>query len=145
MSNLIENPFAVIYSIPPEFASRVFDHKKSVIVKYSSREVISERLMSCKKILVYEPGSGKSIIGECNILSIELMTFLEVFPKYKNSLFLNEDELRTYSVGRDEKRMLVFKINNIKKYPVPIILDHSITMSGEYISEDTYQQLMKEL
>ncbi len=138
-----DNPFAIIYPIPQKFVSRIFDQKKSIFVKYNTHESIPRRLMDCKKILIYESGSERAIVGECEILFIELMNLPKLLSEHKDDLFLNEDELRTYSKGRDKKEMLVFKIHNIKKYPLPKTLDHKLTMAGEYISENAYLQLMK--
>lgn len=140
-----ENPFAIIYPIPHKFVSRILDQKKSIFVKYYTHASIPRRLMDCKKILIYESGSGKTVVGECDILFIELMDLPKLLFKYRDDLFLNEDELRAYSKGRDKKEMLVFKIHNIKKYSLPKVLDHRLTMAGEYISGNAYRQLMKNL
>ena len=145
MTTLIENPFCVIYPVPFKFSSRILEQKKSVFVKYATHEVIPTRLMSCKKIIIYESGSRKEITGECEILFIKLMALSKVISEYKDQLFLNDSELRSYSKGREEKEMLVFKIHNIKKYSIPKFLDHGLTMAGEYISEDEYKQLMNEI
>jgi hypothetical protein len=69
------------------------------------------------------------------------MTLSEVVSAFGSSLFLTEDELREYSGGRDNKKMMVFKLGGITKYPEPKSLGHGITMVGEYMSKEEYKEL----
>jgi hypothetical protein len=138
MSN---SPIAVIYPLPSPLASRILQDKKSVFVKYPTHEMISPKLASCKKLLFYISGSNKEIAGEADIVSINLMTLSEVVSAYGSSLFLTEDELREYSGGRDSKKMMVFVLGRITKYPEAKCLGRRITMVGEYITEENYKLL----
>jgi len=70
--------FAVIYPLPSHLASRILQDKKSVFVKYPTHEIISPKLASCKKLLLYISGSNKEIAGEADIISISLMTWWEI-------------------------------------------------------------------
>lgn len=135
--------FAVIYPLPSHLASRILQDRKSIFVKYPNHEVISPKLESCKKLLLYISSSNKEIAGEADIISINLMTLSEVISAYGSSLFLTEDELRKYSDGRDSKKMMVFVLNRIMKYPEPKQLGRGITMVGEYISEEEYDALVE--
>ncbi len=135
------SPFAVIYPLPATLASRILQEKKSVFVKYPTHEIISPKLASCKKLLLYISGSNKEIAGEADIVSIDLMTLSEVVSAYSSSLFLTEDELREYSGGRDNKKMMVFVLGKITLYQEPKNLGRGITMVGEYISEEEYETL----
>lgn len=132
MNNSSIPPFAVIYPLPSHLASRIFQDKKSVFVKYPTHETISPKLASCKKLLLYISGSNKEIAGEAGITSISLMTLSEVVSAYGSSLFLTEAELREYSGGRDNKKMMVFVLGGI-------------TMVGEYMSKEEYDSLMGDL
>lgn len=134
-------PFAVIYPLPLNIASRILHDKKSIFVKYPTHETISQKLTSCKKFLVYISGANKEIAGESEIKSISLMTLSDVLLKHSNCLFLTEDELREYSNGRDCKKMLVFELGEITPYLKPKALGHGITMVGEYVSEEEYNML----
>ncbi|MBU4373708.1 MAG: DUF365 domain-containing protein [Euryarchaeota archaeon] len=116
--------------------------KKSVFVKYPTHKIISPKLASCKKLLLYISGSNKEIAGEADITSISLMTLSEVLAAYGSSLFLTENELREYSSGRDNKKMMVFVLGRITRYQEPKHLGHGITMVGEYISEEEYDALV---
>jgi len=135
------SPFAVIYPLPSHLASRILQDKKSVFVKYPTHEIISPKLASCKKLLLYISGSKKEISGEADIVSINLMTLSEVVSAYGSSLFLTEDELREYSGSRDNKKMMVFVLGGITKYPEAKCLGRGITMVGEYINEENYKSL----
>lgn len=135
-------PFAVIYPLPSHLASRILQNKKSVFVKYHTHEIISHKLATCKRLLLYISGSNKEIAGEAEITSIRLMTLSEVVSAYSSSLFLTEEELREYSAGRDSKKMMVFLITKITKYSVPRHLGHGITMVGEYITKEEYDILI---
>jgi hypothetical protein len=136
------SPFAVIYPLPSHLASRILQSKKSVFVKYSTHEVITPKLASCKKLLLYISGSNKEIAGEADIVSISLVTLSEIVSAYGNSLFLTEDELREYSGGRDNKKMMVFELGRITKYPEAKSLGRGITMVGEYLTKEEYEALV---
>jgi hypothetical protein len=123
--------------------SAYFKIKKNIFVKYPTHEIISIRLASCKKLLFYISGSNKEIAGEADIVSINLMTLSEVVSAYSSSLFLTEEGLREYSGGRDNKKMMVFRLGNIIPYREPKHLGHGLTMVGEYISEEEYDLLME--
>ncbi|MCE8426498.1 MAG: DUF365 domain-containing protein [Candidatus Methanoperedens sp.] len=131
--------FAVIYPLPSHLASRILQDKKSVFVKYPTHETISPKLASCKKLQLYISGSKKEITGEADLISINLMTLTDVVSAYGSSLFLAEDELREYSGCRDNKKMMVFELGGITKYPEAKCLGHRITMAGEYITEENYK------
>jgi hypothetical protein len=142
MHNSTSSPFAVIYPLPSRLASRIIQDKKSIFAKYTTHEVISAKLESCKKLLLYISGSNKEIAGEADIVSIGLMTLSEVVTAHRSSLFLTEDELREYSNGRDNKKMMVFRLGKIIPYKEPKHLGRGITMVGEYISEDEYKSIV---
>ncbi len=144
MHNSTSSPFAVIYPLPSRLASRILQDKKSVFVKFPPHEIISPKLASCKKLLLYISGSNKEIAGEADIVSISLMTLSEAISAYSSSLFLTEDELREYSGGRDSKKMMVFLLGGITRYPEPKSLGHGITMIGEYRSKEEYDALVGE-
>ncbi|MCE8426495.1 MAG: DUF365 domain-containing protein [Candidatus Methanoperedens sp.] len=134
-------PFAVIYPLPSHLASRILQDKKSVFVKYSKHKTVTPKLASCKKLLLYISGSKKEIGEEADIVSISLMALSDVVSAYGSSLFLAEDELREYSGCRDNKKMMVFELGGITKYPEAKCLGHRITMAGEYMSKEEYEDL----
>lgn len=136
------SPFAVIYPLPVNLASRILFDKKSIFVKYSTHETISPKLASCKKLLLYISGKNKEIAGEADIVSISLMTLSKAVSAYGSNLFLTEDELREYSNGRDLKKMMVFELGAIRQYSELKELGHGITMVGEYMQKEEYDALI---
>lgn len=135
-------PFAVIYPLPSHLALRILQNKKSIFVKYSKHKTITPKIASCKKLLLYISGSNKEIGGEADIVSISLMTLSDVVSEYDSNLFLTEDELREYSDGRDNKKMMVFELGGITKYPEAKCLGRRITMAGQYMSKEGYEKLI---
>ena len=138
-----ELPFAVIYPLPLNVALYILHDKKTIFVKYPTHETISPKLASCKKLLLYISGANKKIAGEAEIKSISLMTLSDVILGHSSGLFLTEEELREYSNGRDNKKMMVFELGEITPYLESKALGHGITMVGEYISEEEYNILME--
>lgn len=145
MNIYASQPFAVIYPLPSHLASRILQDKKSVFVKYPTHEIISPKLTSCKKLLLYISGSNKEIAGEADIVSIRLTILSDVVSAYGTSLFLTEDELREYSSGRDNKKLMVFVLARITKYPEAKCLGRGITMVGEYMSKEEYELIRGEV
>lgn len=142
MTESLTKPYAVIYPLPKEMVFRILQDKKSTFVKYATHECISSKLQSCKKILFYVSHSHKEIVGEAEISSIHIENISGVLAEFSETLFLSENELRAYSNGRDEKKLMVFLLNNIKVYSKPVFLGHGITMVGEYISKEEYHSLI---
>lgn len=137
-----EHPFAIIYPLPLDIASRILLDSKTIFVKYAPHEKISQKLISCEKVLLYISGANKEIAGEAEIKSISLMTLSDVILEHSNGLFLTEDELREYSNGRESKKMMVFELGEITPYKKPKALGYGITMVGAYVSEKEYDVLM---
>ncbi len=144
MSTTTVSPFGVIYPLPANLASRILQNRKSVFVKYPTHEIISPKLASCKKLVLYISHSNKEIAGVADIISINLMSPAEVVAKYCGSLFLTLEELRAYSKGRENKRMIVLVLDKIKRYQEPKHWMHGMTMAGEYISKEQYDSLIGE-
>ena len=53
--------------------------------------------------------------------------------------------MREYSGGRDSKKMMVFELGGIIKYPEAKCLGRGITMVGEYMSKEEYDDLVGDL
>lgn len=73
------------------------------------------------------------------------MNLSEVVSAHGRGIFLTKDELREYSGGRDNKKMMVFELGRITKYPEPKSLGRGITMVGEYMMKEEYDSLMGDL
>lgn len=133
-------PYGVIFPISKGHASRILHEGKTVFLKYPPHEVISERLAACQKLLLYGSGGTRRILGEADLRGIELLTKEEVLEKYSDELFLGKKELEEYARNRT-KRMLVFMLANPRECQQEVILDHYVTMVGEYVSLSDYESL----
>ena len=85
---------------------------------------------------IYQSGSNKSIVGMGLISKFEFLKVNELYERYKEKLILTHDELIKYSEGRENKSLLVIHLENITKFNTPKIPKKSITMAGQYITEE---------
>lgn len=136
-----QTPYGVIFPVSYNHASRILHEGKTVFVKYPPHEVISERLSACRKLLLYGSGGKRRILGEADLQGIELLTEEEVLQEYSDELFLRKKELEEYARNRT-KRMLVFILANPREYQQEVILDHYVTMVGEYITRLDYENML---
>jgi len=139
-ASIMNEIYAIIYPIPKRFTSRLFDSPRLVFLKYTPHETISNNLKDCKKLLFYESHGGKKVIGEGKIERIELLNLEELLKKYEDDLFLTEEELYSYSDGR-EKKPLVFILKNLKEFNKKVKLNERITMGGKLITKEKYNKL----
>lgn len=137
MSNIIGS----IFPVPKQFISRFFKENKNIFVKFLSGE--STKLSVKQKIILYESYGSQKLIGEGVIEKIEFLLPIEVYKKYGNDLFLNKNELFDYAGIRKSKKMLTIKLNNIRKYDIPVSFPKSITIAGLYINEEQYGYILK--
>ena len=127
-----------IYPVPIKFISRFFDGQKKVFIKCLPRS--TTRLEPKKKILLYGSYGSKSIFGEGTIDSVEFLNPSEILIKYRENLFLSEQELFDYVAGRNQ-RLLTVVLTKLKRYKSPILFHKPITMVGQYITPDEYDSL----
>ncbi|MCX6654315.1 MAG: DUF365 domain-containing protein [Candidatus Bathyarchaeota archaeon] len=134
-----------IFPVPIDLIQRLFSGSSKVFVKYIPHN--STRLCKGNKIIVYESRGAKCLIGEGLISSIEFLTPDEVLVKYRESLFLDEEQLKAYVKlwpNRDPfKKMLTMKLIKLKKYDLPIKYANSITMTGRYVNSKEYQKIFQ--
>lgn len=141
--NKNKEPLGIIYPLPQHLIDRFFEDDKTVFIKFSAHELLSENLQACKKLIFYKSRGEWELVGEGEIENIFLMPVNDIFDKFEKELFLSREEIVSYAKSRLNKKVLVFKLSNLKKYNRPFLLDHYVTMAGEYISEEDYQQIRK--
>ena len=137
-----DKPIGIIYPLPPYLINRFFKDNKSVFVKYPTHETISPKLRSCEKLIFYKSRSDWELVGEARIEEVYLMTAQEALCKFKEELFLSEEELEAYVKSRTSKKLLVFKLSEARAYKRPIKLDHYVTMGGEYLFGKDYKKMI---
>lgn len=136
-----KNTIGIIFPVLPEHLGRFFERQKRVFVKFVGREVVPRSLQSGSKLFFYESRSNKEIVGEARIVEITIGTVEEMLAKHGEDLFLTRIELEEYAADRKAKRMLVLVLEDAKKYAVPLRLDKSITMAGQYMTKSMYNDL----
>lgn len=132
----------IIYPLPKNLADKLLDKSEAIFIKYSTHQIISKKMASCSKVLIYESNAGMILVGEGDIKRIELLKVNEIVEKYKSLLFMSKSEIDKYCRDRKQKLLHVFHLQNIHRYPEPIKLDHPLTMVGEYITKDKYDSLI---
>lgn len=136
----------VIYPIPIELVNRFFDGKTRVFVKYVAHD--STKLAPRHKVVFYASHGSRKLIGEGTIEKVEFLNPEAVLARYRENLFLNEEEFQAYvrrSPSRTpSKKMLTFVMKKLKKYPKPLDCDRPVTMAGQYLSVDEYRVLRRQ-
>ncbi len=142
-----ETVVGVTFPIPKWFLSRILEEGKTVFVKPSTL-----RLKPGMKLVFYASREDQGWHGEAEIESVEHFTTVEdIIKKYKDELFLTPKELRKYernrakwhSRGRRPRPWMVVKLKNIRKYPKVVKPKRFIAVSGRYIKEDEYREILK--
>lgn len=141
-----ETVVGVTFPIPKWFLSRILEEGKTVFVKPSTL-----RVRPGMKIIFYASREGQGWHGEAEVESVEHFTNVEdIIKKYKDELFLTPEELRKYeqdrakwhSRGRRPRPWMVVKLKNIRKYPKVVKPKRFIAVSGRYIKEDEYREIL---
>jgi hypothetical protein len=136
-----------IYPIPQEFSSRLFDGNFKVFVKYLAHS--TTRLKPRNKVVFYASHGPKALIGEGTIEKIEFLSPEIVIAKHRAGLFLNETEFYRYVKKMPSraptKAMMVLVLKKLKRYPRPIDYNRPMTMAGQYLSDEEYFALQKQL
>ena len=147
MKQTLKKIVGVIYPIPLQYVDRIFEKQKNVFVKYTSRQTTA--LTPKHKILFYASHGKKEIVGEAKIKELHFLTPTETWEKYGANLFLNEEELTQYCqtqvLRNSSKKMQVIVLSKPRKYPEGIKYKRPISMSGQYINEEDYQEIIQDI
>jgi hypothetical protein len=126
-----------IYPFLLDHIERIFVGK-DVVCKYVGRGQPS--IDKGSKLLFYGSGGRFEIIGEGTIDSAEFLTPAETISKYGMRLFISQKELDEYKgVRPPERKLFVLVLRKIRKYSKPIKLGKPVTMSGQTITKETYE------
>lgn len=133
----------IIYPVPSNLVNRFFDQGKNVFVKYPTKGY--PRLSVGHKILFYASHNIHRIVGEGSIQKMELLEPREALEKYRENLFLSEEEIEKYRHHRSDrppsKKLFVAVLKNLRKYSKPVKPEKYITMGGLWVSEKKYRTL----
>ncbi len=142
-----EGIIGATFPVPRQFLGRILDEGKTVFVKPSTL-----RLKPGMKLLFYASHDDQGWHGEAEVESVEYFTNVEdIIKKYKEELFLTPEELRKYerdrakwhSRGRRPRPWAVVKLKKIRKYPKIVKPKRFIAVSGRYIREDEYREILR--
>ncbi len=142
-----EKVVGVTFPVPRWFLERILNEGKTVFVKPSTL-----RVKPGMKVVFYASREGQAWLGEAEVESVEFLANVgEILKKYEKELFLTPKELREYdrerakwhSRGRRPRPWMVLKLKNIRKYPRPVKPPRFIAVSGRYIKEREYREILR--
>jgi len=138
----------IIFPIPLQFVDRIFADQRNVFVKYLAHSTLVG-ITPRSKVLFYASHGQKEIVGEATIRAMELLTPVEALEKHGDKIFLNKDELMNYMLQQPSrstsKKLLVLVLSKLRKYPKGISYKRHMTMAGEYLTEEAYNSLIKQI
>jgi hypothetical protein len=131
----------IIFPLLRGHAERFLSESKTVFVKFFGKGRMPLRLRPGSKLFLYESQSKKEIVGEAKVVRVESMPASSVMSVYGDKVFLNETEFKDYVGLRMDRTMLVLVLADPKRYSVPLKLDKSVTMAGQYMTREMYVYL----
>jgi len=137
-----KNIVAVVFPLSNENIARFIAGKTTFVKFMSHSESVPESLKSVQTILFYETGKTKAITAKGTIISKSSELPKSILAKYKQSLFLSEDEFLNYVGTRQGKRMLVIETSNVKRLERSVKPPKTISLSGFYLNEEEYKSLL---
>lgn len=138
----------VIYAVPKNIIYNVLDNKKNIFVKYLTHPITKKsriKLHSGIKLYLYESHAKRCLVGEADIINLTFLNLDEVISLYRKKLMFSENEFIKYSRGREEKKVIVFELKNIKRYRKSIQINLPITMSGLYVDSKLNKKIKSSL
>jgi len=135
------------FPVPRNYLDRILNEGKNVFVKPATL-----RIRPGMKIIFYASREDQGFHGEAEVESVEYFTSVgEIIKKYKDGLFLTPEELRRYerdrarwhSRGRKPRPWMVVVLKNIRKYPNIVKPKRFIAVSGRYVRESEYKEILK--
>lgn len=141
------NIIGVIYPISKDVEDRVFNDKKNVFTKYIAHTPSEKtiRIKSGDKLFFYKSKSGRKVVGESIIDSIEFLNYHQTVKSYSENTIISPEKLKKYSNGRENKKMLVFHLKKFKKYKNEKTLKKPLTMAGLYVTTNNINKIFEEV
>jgi len=131
----------MIFPLLPTHARRFFEEGKTVFVKFYGKQTSPKSLSMGDTLFFYESKGNKEIVGEVRIVEVDQGTPSEILTKHGDRLFLMADEFEEYVGERKGRKMLVLVVKAARKYANPLKLGKSVTMAGQYMTRELYDQL----
>jgi hypothetical protein len=134
----------IIFPFLPRHAERLLDDGKTVFVKFFGKGRIPLKLQPGSRLFPYESKGNKEIVGEAKILRVESISASDAMSVCGTSLFLTQSEFDDYVENRRGKIMLALILEDAKRYQVPLKLNKSATMAGQYMTREMYRKIRGE-
>lgn len=136
------NKIGYIFPILHKHISRVFDQEHPVFLKFTKLKT-----ENCSKIVFYVSGK-KLLIGDAQVENIERLDPNVVWSRYKDRLFLNEEEYIKYTkispiskTKRKMKTLTIYELKNPRRYKNPIESIFPVTPSGRYLTQEMVRKI----
>lgn len=112
-----------------------------MFVKFFGKQRTPSRLHRRAKLFFYQSGGGKTLVGDAEITEVSSGTLDMVWNRFGERLFLTKHELEAYVGDRQNIQMTILVLDNARRYAVPLTLDHSLTMAGQYMTKQLHHEL----
>lgn len=134
----------IIVPIPKDLMDRILTEKRNVVVKYTNKNAYF-KIREKNRVLFYESRGSKQIVGEGRIDGVYTLTPKEAWEKFGDKMFIDQKELEAYISRQPNrtplKKMLVLVLYRLTRYPEPKKFKKSISMAGQYITKEEYEEL----
>lgn len=131
-----------IFPVSSEHVSNLFRYNRDVFVKFTKLN-----LNSGSTIVFYVSGE-KLFIGEAKVHRIEKLNPDIAWDRYKGRVFLDKEEYDEYAkispISKEKRKMseiIVFLLENIRKYKKPTRSIYPITPSGRYLTSKMIKKI----
>ncbi|MBY8987733.1 MAG: DUF365 domain-containing protein [Candidatus Lokiarchaeota archaeon] len=139
------NRIGVVVPIKEEHVKKLFEKERDVFIKFSNLILEPEY-----KIIFYMSGKG-ILVGQAKIIDIKEMLPESAWSSYGNRIFLDKKEFGNYSkispiTGEKRKgKLKVLLLDEKREYRKPIISSFIMTAAGRYLTEDMFEEILKQL
>jgi len=134
------------FPVPRQLLRRILEEGKNVFVKPATLT----KLKPGMKIVFYASHEDQGFHGEAEVESVEIFENpTKILEKYRGRLFLTEKEFKEYVAsqkrwGRERhKPWMVIVLKNIKKYPKVVKPKRFIAVSGRYVKDKEYREILR--
>ena len=142
----MEEVVGATFPVPRPLLERILEGRKNVFVKPATLRKIKPGM----KIVFYASREDQRFHGEAEVESVEIFENpTKILEKYRGGLFLTEKEFKEYVAsqkrwGRERhKPWMVIVLKNIKKYPKVVKPKRFIAVSGRYVKDKEYKEILR--
>jgi len=137
----------VIYPIRKNNYNLLKERSSPIYIKFLSHSSAKNptRLRSGHYLIFYLSGANKSIIAHSKIVEVLFKKPIQIQEHHINDIQMEKEEFDIYTRNRENKSLILLKLNNIIEFENPIEIDYSISMTGMYISKESVKSFLKNI